>query len=414
MPLISRSSSSSNDSSESGGDRPQATARTLRPRSSDGSNSAVLLDESPIQRDDFTSSTISTPRKRRTISDDASSLKLNNITHPGPNDFKIGRGGGTNAHIGNKKYRHITQSLKSKYLYASRSSGSNESSKSAIAGDIVALWRQMNPPGRFLKQNEQEGGTWYDVGDDQAKKKTSQTIRDGENSSSAADCIKLFGRKEAELMNVCIEYLQKKTPGSGEVLAPSVLFSQKRSRKKMKQQLSSPLALQQLRASIATPSYPIQSVRGNLKTSPSSIAHRLPSELDVVQPQHLHMPMPSNNRGAFKPQPKKQSSLTPKVVGEIFASLSSNNVGCKHDFSIVILPEMMETTIMPPFLQYEGKMLFVFEKRAFSTSFVSMNFGYPHMLFVLLFYLTYRRNIFISSSSCGNPFRSIQSETNRA
>jgi hypothetical protein len=305
--------------------------------------------------------------KRRKISDDASSHRgddfssTNTISHPGPNDVICGRGGESNAHFGNKKYRYIIESLKSKYSHASRGE------KTAIATDIVALWRKMDPPGRFLKQNDQEQdtigqighhdsttrGAWYDVGDDHARKKTSQTLRDTENPS-AADYISLFGKKDAELLQVCIEYLQEKTPGSGEVVDPFGLLSQKRSRKKMKQQLSSPLALQQFRlASTATSSYPMQSARGARKSSPSSIAHRVPSELDV-QPHHLLMSMPSNNRGESKPhlRPITHQSLTPKVLGEIFASLGSNK-GCKHDFSIIILPEM-ETTIMPPFLQYEG------------------------------------------------------------
>jgi len=237
--------------------------------------------------------------------------------------------------------------------------------------DAVALWRRFDPPGRFLKQNEQEqsscdeeetngaiGGTWYDVGNDEARKKTSQMLRDAANPS-AANYVKLFGRYEAELLQVCIEYLQGKSPGSGEVVDPLVLLSQMKTRKKMKQQkipssgVSSHRALQQFRlTSTATSSYPTQSFRGVSKPSPGSIVHQLPSELE---PQHLHMSIPSNLE---ENPPKKQQSLTPKVVGEIFASLDSNK-GCKHDFCIILLPEI-EKTIMPPFLQYsEGTYLFL-------------------------------------------------------
>ena len=397
MPLITRSSSMS--SSDGGGDNPSAvTARSLFRRSD---SAAVLPDESLDQRDVFTftsdneeligSSSSTTPRcsnkssraiissseeaaaemmlasnnKRRKISDDASSSRddpsfsTNNISHPGPNDVMYGRGGATNAHIGNKKFRCIVESLKSKYLHAPR----NE--KSEIAMDAVALWRRFDPPGRFLKQNEQEqsscgeeeiddanGGTWYDVGNDEARKKTSQMLRDAANPS-AANYVKLFGRYEAELLQVCIEYLQGKSPGSGEVVDPLVLLSQMKTRKKMKQQkipssgVSSHRALQQFRlTSTATSSYPTQSLRGVSKPSPGSIVHQLPSELE---PQHLHMSIPSNLE---ENPPKKQQSLTPKVVGEIFASLDSNK-GCKHDFCIILLPEI-EKTIMPPFLQYSG------------------------------------------------------------
>jgi hypothetical protein len=291
MPVITQSSSSLSSDSVGDSSPGAATARTLRMRSYDGSS---LLP--PGQRDDFNSndemeeSTKSTPRrsnksiravrsseeatemtlvsnKRRKISDASShrreSASANNISHPGPNDVMLGRGGESNAHIGNKKYRYIIENLKLKYSHASRGE------KSAISRAIVALWRNLDPPGRFLlKQKGRENDTngqivpsWYDVDDDIARTKTSQAISDADNPS-AADYIKLFGKKEAELLQVCIEYLKEKTPGIGEVVDPLVLLNQTRSGKMMKQELSSPIVLQPFRlGSTATLSYPTQSVR---------------------------------------------------------------------------------------------------------------------------------------------------------
>ncbi len=415
MPLTTRK-----NSADSGVDSPVALARSLvRPRSS--KSAAVLpgVMSSLNQRDVFTITSSSddemndsTPRrsnkrrtsstmnstddaapnmmmtlatsakKRRKISDDATSTTTSNstrdpaplfsrindtITQPGPNDVMYGPGGDTNAHIGNQKFRYIVESLKSKYSHAPRSE------KSSIAMDIVSLWRKLDPPGRFLKQHEQDddeeerdgqnvGWTWYDVGDNEAKKKTSQALRDAA-CTSVANYIQQMGKNEAELLQLCVEYLQSKTPGSGEVVDPSILLHQMRSRKNMTQQLHQNMALQVERwkqqngvnstrlTSTAGSTYPVQSIRGADKSSPASnitTVHQDPTELEV-QPKHQVSFPSNNNRGGRQ---RLTQGLTPKVVGEIFASLDSNK-GCKHDFSIIILGEK-ETTIMPPFLQYSG------------------------------------------------------------
>ena len=408
MPLTTRK-----NSTDSGGDSPVALARSLvRPRLPNSASVLPCVMSSLNQRDVFTITSSSddemnnsTPRrsnkrrtssamnsiddtapnmmttllassakKRRKISDDTTTTpsistrdpplfsRINDaITQPGPNDVMYGRGGDTNAHIGNQKFRYIVESLKSKYSHAPHSE------KSSIAMDIVSLWRKLDPPGRFLKQHDEQddgeerdgqsvGGTWYDVGDKEAKKKTSQTLRDAANEL-VANYIQQMGKNEAELLQVCVEYLQSKTPGSGEVVDPLVLLS----RKNMTQQLHQNMALQVQRwkqqngvsstrlTSTAGSTYPVQSIRGADKLSPASSAvHQDPSELEVQQKHQVSFPSTNNRGGRQRPT----QGLTPKVVGEIFASLSSNK-GCKHDFSIIILGEK-ETTIMPPFLQYSG------------------------------------------------------------
>ena len=408
MPLATRFSSSKH-SADSGGDGPGEIARSLlRPRSS---NSAAVLPGAGVsigQRDVFTftssndETTKTTPRrsnksrksamsssdeaanemmmvpsakKRRKISDVASTVTTTSrsnkdppplspngsttTSQPGPNDVMYGRGGETNAHIGNQKYRYIVESLKSKYSLAPRFE------KSSIAMDIVSLWRKLDPPGRFLKSSRGEderdgqndgGPSWYDVGENEAKKKTSQALRDAANSS-AANYIKHFERDDAELLQACVEYLQDKTPGSGEVVDPLVLLDQMKSRKVTQQKQKIPPS------GVCSPrTYPVQSVRGAVKLSPSSTAYQHPSELEAQPQRQLSVSFSPNNRDASTPQleqnpPKRQQRLTPTVVGEIFASLGSNK-GCKHDFSIVILPDV-ETTIMPPFLQYSGTFVVV-------------------------------------------------------
>ena len=43
--------------------------------------------------------------------------------------------------------------------------------------EVIDEWRSLDPPGRFLKQDD-ETNYWNDVGDEKACKKTSQALRD--------------------------------------------------------------------------------------------------------------------------------------------------------------------------------------------------------------------------------------------
>ena len=66
------------------------------------------------------------------------------IVRPSGNDILCGRGGGTNAHPGNIKFRKLVAAHKLRYLAASKSD------KPGVARDVVREWRAMDPPGRFL------------------------------------------------------------------------------------------------------------------------------------------------------------------------------------------------------------------------------------------------------------------------
>jgi hypothetical protein len=48
----------------------------------------------------------------------------------------------------------------------------------AISRDIVSAWRDQNPPGRFLIKDELNTGLWNDVGDQKAREKISQALRE--------------------------------------------------------------------------------------------------------------------------------------------------------------------------------------------------------------------------------------------
>jgi len=96
---------------------------------------------------------------------------LKDIKEPHLNDVMYGRGGGTNHHLGNKRYRKMVESRKLKYVNSKRLD------KPLVALEIIREWRAQLPSGRFLKYND-KGGTWEDVGDKKAREKTSQALRE--------------------------------------------------------------------------------------------------------------------------------------------------------------------------------------------------------------------------------------------
>ena len=83
-------------------------------------------------------------------------------------DILCGRGGGTNSHPGNKLFRHQINIHRRAYLKA------RKNDKPAISRSIVQYMRERK--GRFLKKDEKKG-QWFEIGDDNAREKTSQALR---------------------------------------------------------------------------------------------------------------------------------------------------------------------------------------------------------------------------------------------
>lgn len=96
---------------------------------------------------------------------------LRGIKEPHENDVMYGRGGGTNHHPGNKRYRKMVEDRKLEYVNSKRLD------KPLVALEIIRVWRAQLPPGRFLKLDEKTG-LWNDVGDKKAREKTSQALRE--------------------------------------------------------------------------------------------------------------------------------------------------------------------------------------------------------------------------------------------
>mmetsp|Transcript_10907 Transcript_10907/g.16352 ORF Transcript_10907/g.16352 Transcript_10907/m.16352 type:complete len:694 (-) Transcript_10907:105-2186(-) len=102
---------------------------------------------------------------------DYSNWPMEGIKDPSKNDVLYGRGGGTNHHDGNKRYRKMVEGRKVDYVNSKRLD------KPLVALDIIRQWRGQRPPGRFLKFDEKKEA-WIDVGDKKAREKTSQALRE--------------------------------------------------------------------------------------------------------------------------------------------------------------------------------------------------------------------------------------------
>jgi hypothetical protein len=86
------------------------------------------------------------------------------------NDYDVlsGRGGGTNVHPGNRNFRDLINLHRRAYLKA------RKNDKPAISRAIVRSIRENN--GKFLRKDE-ASGMWFEIGDDAAREKTSQALR---------------------------------------------------------------------------------------------------------------------------------------------------------------------------------------------------------------------------------------------
>ena len=89
-------------------------------------------------------------------------------------DVLSGRGGATNSHKGNRAFRALVKQHQDEYLKAKKRD------KPAVASRIVELIRQQG--GRFLRRWDTDAAghvLWVDIGDERAREKTCQALREG-------------------------------------------------------------------------------------------------------------------------------------------------------------------------------------------------------------------------------------------
>jgi hypothetical protein len=94
------------------------------------------------------------------------------IETPHDHDILSGRGNFVNYHAGNEHFRALVRKHKVAYVACPKSQ------KGKFSQMIVDEIKQLNPPGRFLKQDEVTK-LWYDIGEKKALDKTRQALREG-------------------------------------------------------------------------------------------------------------------------------------------------------------------------------------------------------------------------------------------
>lgn len=133
----------------------------------------------------------------------------------GVDDVLSGRGGGTNVHPGNRNFRDLINLHRRAYLKA------RKNDKPAISRAIVRSVREHN--GRFLKK-EEKNGLWVEIGDEAAREKTSQALR-----QRAPEMRKLLFDTEREEARVAVEEhvrVNQVLLNSGPMLVPPAGFTQ--------------------------------------------------------------------------------------------------------------------------------------------------------------------------------------------
>ena len=136
----------------------------------------ILLFEKFLERDldpwgIHTSELSSEENNAQSPQEDFSKAGTIPIPDPAARDVLFGRGGLTNNHPGNRRFRDIISLHRPDYVNAIKIEKPN------VARRIVKAIRAGAPPGRFLKKNPKDG-KWYDVGDKNATEKTSQALRE--------------------------------------------------------------------------------------------------------------------------------------------------------------------------------------------------------------------------------------------
>lgn len=108
---------------------------------------------------------------QKTLTTPVNTPLLDEINEPARNDVISGRGGRTNLHEGNIRFRNFINQLRPKYKAA------RKTSKPFISLRVVNYIRSLDPPGRFLTQDK-KSGLWIEIGDKKAREKVSQAMRD--------------------------------------------------------------------------------------------------------------------------------------------------------------------------------------------------------------------------------------------
>ena len=95
-----------------------------------------------------------------------------------PHDVVLGRGGMINQHAGNLFFRRLVERNKCEYV-----STKHWNEKRKIAEKIVEQIKELDPPGRFVKEDA-ETGEWIEVDHARAIEKVMTALRDTRDASN--------------------------------------------------------------------------------------------------------------------------------------------------------------------------------------------------------------------------------------
>lgn len=132
------------------------------------------------------------------------------------NDVLMGRGGRVNNYKGNRQFRKIVNSYREFYLAAK-----SKSEKLIIARNVIDHIRSLQPPGRFLSE---ENGAWFEVKKEAALKKTSQALRENIKKLNASSLQSSSGVKLEKISKNCTLSSRPKSAiqNDGDMKKPSL------------------------------------------------------------------------------------------------------------------------------------------------------------------------------------------------
>ena len=213
-------------------------------------------------------------------------IQMKDIDHPGSNDVMCGRGGGTNNHLGNIRFRQLVNGHKLRYLAATKSE------KPMVSREVVMIWRNLTPPGRFLAQQKTNTNgktvSWYDVGDKKAREKASQCLRE-----RTPDVMPFVQKLDLQLS------LQEKEDKMRPEMRNGIDDRQQPTAASISQELLQQQQAATLKAHMALQAYIPPSIVSSLTGAPVTAAPGVPT--------HDMMPIKSSFEIRSKPMPKKRS-----------------------------------------------------------------------------------------------------------
>lgn len=257
----------------------------------------------------------------QTYSMSATGGPVRRIRTPHPNDVLSGRGGGINAHEGNKRFREQVALRKEEYNLAP-----NKAEKTRIAVEVMETIVHQDPPGRFLQRDESmpTGPTWWvEVGDARALAKTSQALREGAPQIRLAHQDELHQRA-AEMSKVATK---RKAKRSSSVAKPVGTAETSRN---TKIRPSDPAVLGAANSSFVRNEARLEVPSVSVSPALKVVSRRLPAETYNRAMEQLEENAREAQYLAYEEeqvqQQQKQQQQYPPVGGMIIAPLTSNKV----------------------------------------------------------------------------------------